>query len=111
MIKKSALIILITLISISYGHAQTWSTYYGGNGCDTVNQMIEVDDFIYIVGTTSSPGSIATYDAYQQNLAGGTDCFIAKFDKNGIVFGEHILAVRIMITALRFAIILIKILS
>jgi hypothetical protein len=83
MIKNFSLIICFFIIVSGFAIAQTWSTYYGGSGSDTINKMIEVDDYIYIIGTTSSSDNIATSSAYQKNLSGGADCFIVKFDKSG----------------------------
>ena len=63
-----------------------WSTLYGGNGNDILNQMILVDEHIYMAGYTTSDSLIATPGALQENkTATGffNDGYLAKFDTSG----------------------------
>jgi gliding motility-associated-like protein len=65
-----------------------WGTYYGGNGQDYINDIaIDNTGNLYIAGSTSSTGGIATAGAHQAVLNTGTsneDGFLVKFDNNGI---------------------------
>ncbi|WP_162903053.1 DUF7948 domain-containing protein [Taibaiella koreensis] len=61
-----------------------WVTYYGGAGDDSAKRCIaDAYGNMYICGTTSSTGSMATINAFQPALAGSSDAFIAKFDSAG----------------------------
>ncbi len=59
---------------------RSWSTYFGGEEDDMAFGIsVDWDGEVYIIGTTSSPG-MATDEAFQQQLQGGTDIFVARFD-------------------------------
>lgn len=62
-----------------------WATYFGGTGEDYANGMV-CDSFsnAYIYGYTKSTTDIATSGAYQTVLSGSQDCFLAKFNRNGV---------------------------
>ncbi|MBK9597720.1 MAG: gliding motility-associated C-terminal domain-containing protein [Flavobacteriales bacterium] len=61
-----------------------WVTYYGGENWD-VPTGIAVDSLknIYLIGNTASTLGISTVGAQQEELAGDTDVFVAKFDSLG----------------------------
>jgi hypothetical protein len=64
-----------------------WGTYYGGSGVENIMhwQMTQPGiNGLYIYGTTNSTNNISSPNAYQPNLAGGTDVFIVKFNSAGI---------------------------
>jgi hypothetical protein len=62
-------------------HQVMWSTYYGGDGYDVAHSVkVAEDGHVYIAGITTSREHIATRGAHQENLAGGTDVFVAKFN-------------------------------
>lgn len=61
-----------------------WSTYYGGSGPENPRNVIS--DFkgdIYISGTTGSDTGIASINAYQTQIGGFDDSWVAKFSSNG----------------------------
>ena len=61
-----------------------WATYYGGSGNDK-GLGIDVDSYgtIYVVRSTTSTDSIGSDGAQQTANGGGTDGFIAHFDRFG----------------------------
>jgi len=65
----------------------SWSTYYGGS-LDEYNKngslTGDTSGNIYICGYTQSSTNIASTGAYQTTVAGGTDAFVAKFNKYGV---------------------------
>jgi gliding motility-associated-like protein len=68
----------------SNASALLWGTYYGGIGPDwNYSMAIDSIDNVFIVGTTKSTTGISTPGAYQVNLAGGYDGYVAKFDSSG----------------------------
>lgn len=72
--------------------SRPWVTYYGGESWD-VPTGIAVDRLknIYLIGNTTSTLGIATIGAQQEELAGDTDVFVAKFDALGQrVWGSYI---------------------
>ena len=59
---------------------RVWSSFYGGTYEDFGNGIaVSIDGKAYITGYTNSTSSIATLNAYQVNLSGSYDGFIAKF--------------------------------
>jgi hypothetical protein len=70
---------------------RTWATYYGGSGSDIGRGIVlgsTGDLFVY--GFTNSSSGISTAGAYQVALAGGTDCFLARFTTAGtMVWGTY----------------------
>ncbi len=90
--RKYLSIILILILNISFNYSQDeilnnggslWSTYIGGGAGDAVEDIIIMEDHIYVTGTTESNTGIATNDAWQKNKDSGKDAFIAKYDKQG----------------------------
>ncbi|MGE5424856.1 MAG: FISUMP domain-containing protein [Syntrophothermus sp.] len=64
--------------------ARKWATYYGGNASDeTYGITSDLSGNIYIGGSTQSGNGISTPDAFQVNLAGQQDGFIANLDSSG----------------------------
>ncbi|MBS1615485.1 MAG: SBBP repeat-containing protein [Bacteroidetes bacterium] len=61
-----------------------WTTYFGGGATDD-GTCVALDRFgnAYLCGATMSSGLITTTSAYQANLGGSIDGFIAKFSSTG----------------------------
>lgn len=68
-----------------------WATFFGGSGDDNISNIdIDKDDNIYVVGKTSSLG-LATTGSFQENFAGITDGFLARFTVGGaLVWSTYI---------------------
>jgi hypothetical protein len=61
-----------------------WATYFGGASSDELNGIsIDNQNNIYVVGRTKSGLGIATQNAFQSNLSGTDDGFLAQFTSNG----------------------------
>jgi len=60
-----------------------WSTFYGGEKSDNVQNVKVFNNNIYFVGTTNSDSSIANLQAFQSTKNDSTDAFIGKFDNSG----------------------------
>jgi hypothetical protein len=62
-----------------------WSTYYGGNSNDIINDIvIDSLDNIYIVGTTNSANGIAQNGHENDNINNAYCAFLAKFNTSGV---------------------------
>lgn len=61
-----------------------WATYYGGSG-DDYGRDVDVDSYerLFITGSTTSTDSIGTATCQQPANGGGSDGFIAQFDRHG----------------------------
>jgi len=75
----------------SLGTTLLWGTYYGGTGNDwSYGITLDKNDNVYITGYTSSSNGIATLGAYQANLYGVYDAFVAKFNSSGsLLWGTY----------------------
>ncbi len=77
----------IFLVKFNSAGIRQWATYYGGSGNENpLNENpIAIDDSgnIYLTGTTFSSNGISTPGAYQENINGGQDAFIVKFNSAG----------------------------
>jgi hypothetical protein len=61
-----------------------WGTYLGGLSDDKINAIdIDINNNLYIIGTTLSNTNIATVGSFQENIAGSSDSFISKFTPAG----------------------------
>jgi hypothetical protein len=69
-----------------------WATYYGGTGSEGgisnilygKNVAVDQTGNVFLSGTTSSTSSIAS-GGFQELYGGGSyDCYLAKFDSNGV---------------------------
>lgn len=60
-----------------------WSTYYGGQQEDYAFGLVARDSFIYFTGNTTSPDFQVSANAFQDSLAGQTDCYFVKMDTAG----------------------------
>ena len=62
-----------------------WGTYLGGTAND-FSGGIKVDAFgsSYVVGWTSSSNNISTSGTIQQNIGGGQDGYLVKYNSNGV---------------------------
>jgi len=59
-------------------------TYFGGAGTDRALAVtVDSSQRAYVTGSTDSATSFITKHAFQPNIAGGTDAFVAKFNANG----------------------------
>ncbi len=70
--------------------ALSWSTYFGGKAGykDSIGNAAfacacDRNDNVYIGGTVLGSNILSTVGCYQDTCAGGTDCFIAKFNTVG----------------------------
>lgn len=70
-----------------------WGTYYGGLNSETSQSStidINNNNEIFLFGSTWSTNNISTNGTYSETLNGPEDCFIAKFNKNGIrIWGTY----------------------
>jgi hypothetical protein len=61
-----------------------YSTYIGGSGADTINKIVlDVDNNIYCVGTTTSADFPTSAVAAFKTFGGQSDAFVTKFNFNG----------------------------
>lgn len=63
-----------------------WGTYYGGTDSENSERYsidINVNDEIFLFGSTWSSNNISTLNTYSETLNGSEDCFIVKFNKYG----------------------------
>jgi hypothetical protein len=60
-----------------------WASYFGGSANDSVQSITLTDSSLFIVGYTFSSDSIASGTAFQTQLKGISDGFIAKFHTDG----------------------------
>lgn len=66
-----------------YGQ-RIWATYFGGEDYDYPNAVLySTGGGLYIAGETYSSVGLASATAYQQNLGGAKDGFIANFTPSG----------------------------
>ena len=63
-----------------------WGSFLGGNLSDNAMAItVDKQNNVYIVGDTNSTSEVASLNAFQQNLAGGKDIFITKFNETGVL--------------------------
>lgn len=60
-----------------------WGSFFGGNGEDQIKVKTDSQNFVYVIGATTSTNNIATSGAYQTNMAGNVDGVISKITENG----------------------------
>ena len=66
-----------------------WASYYGGSADDFGRGIaVNNNNYVYIVGETASADSLSGEDAYQPELAGGYDGFIARFNRQGTLIWD-----------------------
>lgn len=80
----------VFLTKFNSNGALQWGTYYGGPDWDETSNTnpevaIDLSGNIYITGYTNSTSSIATAQAYQSNLGGSVDVFLARFNSSGVL--------------------------
>ncbi|CAA9199259.1 hypothetical protein FLA105534_02515 [Flavobacterium bizetiae] len=87
------------LVKFDSSGVRQWGTYFGGEDSDYATKLdIDINDNVYIVGTTSSKTNIAINSNFQTELSYSsnpyginTDAFIAKFNTNGnLVWGTYV---------------------
>lgn len=72
------------IIKLNAAGEVVWGTYFGGGGEDGISSMaVDGNNHLYVSGRTNSTTGIADTAAYQPNLAGGADAFLAKFTTDG----------------------------
>lgn len=60
-----------------------WARYEGGAGNDAIRGVeVDAEDFVYVVGVTSSHGMATPY-VFQEVFGGRSDAFITKFSTDG----------------------------
>jgi hypothetical protein len=72
------------LVKFNANGVRQWGTYYGGNGDDYAHHTLTSNGNVYITGSTRSTNQIATAGAHQTSNMGNQDCFLAKFNSNGV---------------------------
>jgi hypothetical protein len=61
-----------------------YSTYFGGAGTDRALAVaVDSSQRAYVTGSADSATNFITKNAFQPNIAGGRDAFVAKFNANG----------------------------
>jgi gliding motility-associated-like protein len=60
-----------------------WSTFFGGENLDNVQNVKVFNNNIYFVGSTTSNSSISNIPAFQPNKKDSTDAFVGKLDNSG----------------------------
>ncbi|KOP36267.1 hypothetical protein DBB36_08060 [Flavobacterium sp. WLB] len=87
------------LVKFNSNGVRQWGTYFGGEDSDYATKLdIDINDNVYIVGTTSSKTNIAVNSNFQTELSYSaspyginTDAFIAKFNLNGnLIWGTYL---------------------
>ncbi len=62
-----------------------WSTYYGGEADDVPRRILsDNQNNVFITGGTNSLMNISSSNAFQLNMKGLSDAFVAKYNNNGI---------------------------
>ena len=92
---KNLLIAFLLLCFIAanaqdFNYQRTWSTYFGGENTKILDNAIDSNGNIYIVGYIQGDGtylhSFMTSGSFQEVFGGGmNDGYIAKFDKDGLL--------------------------
>jgi len=73
----------VVVTAISSGGALGWCTYLGGTGTDYgYGIALDARGNVYVVGMTNSPG-LGTAGAYQTQLLGTDDAFVAELSPSG----------------------------
>ena len=68
------------LVKFDSNGNRLWGTYFPG---EVNSNNIDLNGYIYITGATNSTTGISTSGAYQPNLNGVSDSYIAKFNPSG----------------------------
>ncbi len=77
------------LVRFNQHGLRQWATYYGGSGSDlALGLHISVNDYVYMVGATTSVDSIGGEGTLQPANAGSTDGFAAKFSRHGTLIWD-----------------------
>lgn len=71
------------IATISDNGTLLYGTYFGGNSTDSIEFVAIDDDGNYLFGGTTSSTGMATEGAFQTNLKGGLDAYIAKLSGDG----------------------------
>lgn len=71
------------LISFNSDGSKKWGTYYGGRFDDFNGINSSFENYVYLSGFTYSDTGISSTGAYQTNLTGISNAFLAKFDTFG----------------------------
>jgi len=71
------------IAKISDNGTLLYGTYFGGNSTDSIEFVAIDNDGNYLIGGTTSSAGLATEDAFQTNLHGGWDAYVAKLSSNG----------------------------
>lgn len=65
---------------------RVWATFFGGAGGDySMGLVCDINNRIFISGTTSSSGSMSTPGSHQPVYGGATDNYLARFDSSGVL--------------------------
>jgi hypothetical protein len=74
------------LVKFNSSGVRQWGTFYGGAGAEGANScVVDNSGNIFVTGSTTSTGAMATFGAHQATHGGGTlDGFLAKFTALGV---------------------------
>jgi gliding motility-associated-like protein len=70
------------IVKFNENGVRQWGTYYGGIGGDGFTGISFHQNFLYLVGKTTSSNNISTPNVYSSNYT-NPDIMIVKFDTNG----------------------------
>lgn len=72
------------ILKMNPNGSRIWSTFFGGPAVEDYSWVHnDMNDHIFLSGSTNSSITIATACAYQQNFAGGVkDAYLERFDSN-----------------------------
>ena len=74
----------------AYTASLTYSSYLGGNGWDEIYDIAQQGEFSFLTGFTGST-DFPLVLAYDQNLGGSFDAFVAKFDRStGLTYSSYL---------------------
>jgi len=72
------------LVEYNAAGSLAWATYFGGTGTDVGNSVaVDAGGNVYMAGSTTTAGGLASPGSYQPANAGGQDAFLIKFNPGG----------------------------
>lgn len=72
------------LVTFNSSGVRQWATYYGGTGIETIPSVcIDVNNKLFLAGSTNSANAISTVGSHQATIGGGQDAFLVQFNNSG----------------------------